>query len=118
MEFEDIVADLLSNEGYATTKGKRRKDGGVDIYAEKNMPRVGRILTVWQAKHYNISNKVGLGIIRELADTRNELDASKGIIVTSSFLTKGAIERITRDKYLLEKVDRKDLLDWIIQSRT
>src|SRR5262249_17547238 len=51
--------------------------------------------------------------IRELADTRNEFGASKAIIVTSSHLTRGALDRIERDKYVLGKVDREELQAWI-----
>ena len=70
-------------------------------------------MTIWQAKKLERGNKVGISTIRELADTRNELKASKGIIVTSSYLTRGAIERIVRDEYLLGKVDGDDLRNWI-----
>lgn len=57
--------------------------------------------------------KVGLHLIRELADSVHEFKASKGIIVTTSFLTKGALDRVERDKYTLGKVDRNDLEAWI-----
>ncbi len=69
--------------------------------------------TVWQAKKYNSSNKVGLSKIRELADSRNEFKASKAIIITSSYLTRPAQNRIDRDKYILGKVDNDDLKAWI-----
>ena len=52
-------------------------------------------------------------MIRELADTRREMKANKGIIVTSTFLTKGAIERVKRDNYELGKVEKPDLENWI-----
>lgn len=61
----------------------------------------------------SVKNKVGISVIRELADTRQEFGASKGIIVTSTYLTRGALERVERDKYILGKVDRKDLDLWI-----
>jgi hypothetical protein len=52
---------------------------------------------VWQAKKLRSGKKVGIGVIRELADTRQEMKASKGIIVTSTFLTREAIKRVKRD---------------------
>ena len=66
-----------------------------------------------QAKKKKYGNKVGIETIRELADTRNEQKASKGIIVTTTFLTNGALERVNRDQYILGKVDRNDLMKWI-----
>lgn len=68
-------------------------------------------MTVWQAKKLKTGNKVD--VIRSLADTRNEHQASKGIIVTTAFLTRSAIRRVHQDKYLPGKVDRDDLIEWI-----
>jgi hypothetical protein len=70
-------------------------------------------MSVWQAKNLKASNKVVLKAIRELADVRNESKASKDIIVTSTFLTKNALERVRSDQYLLGKVDRDDLYQWM-----
>lgn len=89
------------------------KDGGVDIVAVKDMKEAGLYKALWQAKKYKVSNKVGISVIRELADVRNELGASKGILVTSSFLTRGALDRVYRDNFMLGKVDRNDLNQWI-----
>ncbi len=89
------------------------KDGGVDIVAVKDMKEAGFYKALWQAKKYKMSNKVGISTIRELADVRNEFGANKGILVTTSFLTRGALERVHRDNYILGKVDRSDLNKWI-----
>ena len=70
-------------------------------------------MSVWQAKKLQPANKVGIEVIRELADTRNEHKASKGIIVTTTFLTKPALERVRRDQYILDKIDRDDLFEWM-----
>jgi len=104
---------LLEQDGWDIELGPGIKDGGVDILARKYDRVYGKIMTIWQAKKLERGNKVGISTIRELADTRNELKASKGIIVTSSYLTRGAIERIVRDEYLLGKVDGDDLRNWI-----
>ncbi|WP_409259110.1 restriction endonuclease [Pseudomonas saponiphila] len=60
-----------------------------------------------------MTRKVGLSTIRELADVRNEEKANKGIIVTTSFLTRDALKRVARDRYWLGKVDNNDLKVWI-----
>ncbi len=112
-EFEELVAELLQNDGYEVQLGPGRNDGGKDIIAIKELQGVGSIMSIWQAKKKKRSNKVGIEVIRELADTRNEHKASKGIIVTTAFLTSGALERVRRDQYLLGKVDRDDLMKWI-----
>jgi Restriction endonuclease len=112
-QLECIVAELLEAEGYDVELGKGSKDGGADIIAYRDIPMIGPVRTVWQSKHLKSGNKVGLSVIRELADVRNEFNATKGIIVTSSFLTGGALKRINRDKFTLGKIERPELESWI-----
>jgi len=112
-EFEKLIAMLLEKDGYVVELMKGTKDGGVDVVAVKDLGPNGYFKALWQAKKQALTNKVGISVVRELADTRQEFGASKGIIVTSSYLTSGALERINRDKYLLGKVDRDDLDVWV-----
>jgi len=111
--FEKLIASLLEKDGYEIELMQGTKDGGVDVVAVKDMGPSGQFKTLWQAKKMKSGNKVGISVVRELADTRQEFGASKGIIVTSSYMTKGALQRIDRDKYILGKVDRDDLEAWI-----
>ena len=112
-EFEELIADLLEKDGYTVTVGPGTKDGGKDITATKQLEEVGQFMSVWQAKKLMPGNKVELAVIRELADTRSQHKASKGVVVTTTYLTRGALERVQQDQYLLGKVDRDDLLRWI-----
>jgi hypothetical protein len=112
-QLEEVIAELLKTEGYEVELGRGSKDGGADIIAHMSTPTIGCLRTIWQAKHLVGGNKVGLSIIRELADVRNEMNATKGFIVTSSFLTRGALQRVNRDEYQLGKVERPELEQWI-----
>jgi restriction endonuclease Mrr len=112
-EFEELIADLLEKDGYTVTLGRGTKDGGKDITATKQLEDVGQFMSVWQVKKLTPGNKVELSVIRELADTRTQHKASKGMIVTTTYLTRGALERVQQDQYLLGKVDRDDLIQWI-----
>ena len=112
-EFEELVAELLQRDGYEVTLGHGRNDGGVDIIAVKDLGPSGLFKSVWQAKKQGPESKVELPVIRELADVRDEQKANKGMIVTTSYLTSGALKRVTRDQYVLGKVDRDDLIRWI-----
>ena len=116
-QLEEIVAELLDQDGYTVELGRGTKDGGKDIVAMKKIPGCGLIMSIWQAKKLKPGKPVGIGTIRELADTRQELKASKGIIVTTTSLTRGALTRIEQDRYLLHKVDGEDLNTWIQQTR-
>jgi restriction system protein len=112
-EFEELIADLLEKDGYTVMLGRGTRDGGKDITATKQLAEVGQFMSVWQVKKLTPGNKVELSVIRELADTRVQHKASKGVIVTTTYLTRGALERVQQDQYLLGKVDRDDLLEWI-----
>ncbi|HEX4204621.1 MAG TPA: restriction endonuclease, partial [Ktedonobacteraceae bacterium] len=84
-----------------------------DIIAIKYVHNVGLVMSVWQAKKLKASNKVDIHVIRELADTCIQHNATKGVIVTTTTLTQDALKRVEQDRYLLHKVDGNDLLTWI-----
>ncbi len=112
-EFEILISELLASDGYEIELMRGTKDGGVDVVAVKDMGETGMFKALWQAKKNRTSRKVGISTIRELADVRNEHQASKGIIVTTSFLTRDALQRVERERYLLGKVDSDDLKAWV-----
>ena len=116
-DFEKLVAELLLKEGYHVQLGRGTKDNGVDILAVTEMEGIGPVMSVWQAKKYDVKNPIGIGIIRELITTRNDLGASKAVIVTTTYLTGPAITRVQSDKYRLAKLDRDDLINWIRKAK-
>ncbi len=116
-QLEELVAEMLTQDGYHVQLGPGTKDGGVDIIAMKEDPITGFFMAVWQAKKLKAGNKVDIHVIRELADTRQQHKATKGIIVTTTSLTKGALERIEQDCYTLGKVDGNDLFSWIRKGK-
>lgn len=117
-QFEKLVAELLEADGYTVELTRGSKDGGVDVIAFKDGGPAGLFKTVWQAKKLSGSHKVGLATIRELADTTREHGASKGMIVTTTWLTRDALARVERDKYTLGKVERGELDGWIQRKLT
>lgn len=112
-DFEVLVSELLESDGYRIELMSGSKDGGVDVVACKDLGEAGLFKTLWQAKKYKTSRKIGIETIRELADVRNEHNASKAFIITSSYLTAGALARVQRDECILGKVDRDELQAWI-----
>jgi HJR/Mrr/RecB family endonuclease len=116
-QLEELVAEMLTQDGYHVQLGRGTKDGGVDIIAVKEDPITGFFMAVWQAKKLKAGNKVDIHVIRELADTRQQHNATKGIIVTTTLLTKDALDRIEQDRYILGKVDGNDLSSWIQKEK-
>jgi restriction system protein len=110
-EFEELIADLLERDGWQVELGKGSKDGGTDIFATRELDRSGLVAAVWQAKAWK--NRVGLPAVKELCETRRERGANKGVIATTSFLTRGALEKVTQERFTLGKMERPDVIQWI-----
>ncbi len=115
-DFERLVAELLERDGYSVELMQGTKDGGVDVIGHRDAGLAGTFKVLMQAKKYSLHRKVGLSLVRELADTVSEHGASKGILITTSYLTAGALDRIQLHQYKLGKVDRDDLSNLIRQS--
>jgi restriction system protein len=116
-EFENLIGHLLEKEGWIVDVTKATRDGGVDVIASKTDKEIGLIKTIWQAKKYALKNKVKLKEIRELKTVREDELATKALIVTTSHLTRDAIEYIRKDKYRLDYKDNEQLIEWIKDIR-
>jgi len=114
-QFEELIADLLDAEGWSVQLTSPIGDGGIDVLAARDDAVVGPILTVWQAKRYSKHRKVGISTIRELIAVRDEHQASKAFVVTTSSFTNGALMRIAQEHYKLGAVDGPDLAFWVRQ---
>lgn len=115
-QFEELVADLLSKMGYKVRLGPGSKDGGVDVFAEREL-EFGPELTLVQCKRNSAENKVGEPIIKQLHADVNDRKASKGLVVTTSFFTRDALKYIESSKYRLAGRDFSFLQSWIAQLR-
>jgi restriction system protein len=101
-KFEEIVADLLAQQGYTVELTPSSSDGGFDMYVAKK-DNLGSFLYLVECKRYTPPNKVGVEIVRALHGVVQQQQANAGVIVTSSFFTKGAQElqqRVPRQLHL------------------
>ncbi len=117
-DFEELIGALLEAEGWSVTVTKPSKDGGVDVVATKNDPIIGVVRAVWQAKRYGPTRRVRLSEVRELSAVVDTERATKGIIVTTSRLTKDAIDWVRRDLYRLEYKDAQKVEAWVLRTLT
>lgn len=115
-QFERLIVTLLERGGYEVRWIGGSGDGGVDILAIGDFEECGPIKVAVQVKKRHPQLKVGVSVIRELADATREFRASKGVVVTSSYLTRPALARVEENKYTLGKVDRDDLRTWICRT--
>jgi len=116
-DFENLIGILLENNGWEVEVTQGTKDGGIDVIAKKEDSILGDIKTIWQAKKYRSNNFVTLSSVRELSAVREVANATKGIMVTTSRLTKGAIEWVQRDLYRLEYKEKKQIEEWILSQK-
>lgn len=113
--FEELLAELLQADGWQVEVTPFSSDGGVDVVAVRQVPLIGTVRTVWQAKRYDPSkSKVGLSSIRELAASTRDFSATKGVVATTSMLTSGALRYVEQNQYLLGKAEHDDMMDWLL----
>ena len=115
-EFEKLIGSLLENEGWKIELTRGTKDGGIDIIAIKQSETLGFIKTIWQAKKYNNNSVVQVKDVREMSALIDDLKATKGIVVTTNRLTRGAVDWIRKDLFRIDYKDQKQLEDWILRS--
>lgn len=107
-KFEELVADMFKNQGFEVTLTPSSKDGGMDVIAvQKN--GIGTVMIIVECKRYSESNKVGVEIVRGLYGVVEEKRATRGIIATTSYFTKGAHDFQTKVPYRLGLADYRKL---------
>ncbi len=111
-KFEEMVAELLQRKGFETKITPPSKDGGRDVLAWSKTV-AGRLLFLVECKKYSPQRPVGVSVVRALYGTVEEEKASKGLIVTSSYFTKGAIQFKDKVGYRLGLADYESLVAWI-----
>jgi RNA polymerase sigma factor (sigma-70 family) len=108
--FEELVAELYDRRGFEVVLTPPTGDDGVDVYVVRH-DELGSSLTVVQCKRYAARNKIGAALVRELQGSVSALRASAGVLLTTSFFTKGARRIEEQFKYQLTLHDYFDLLE-------
>jgi restriction system protein len=110
--FENVVAELLRRLGYQVTVTPPWNDGGKDIYAAKKTS-IGSFLYLVECKRYAPDNHVGVELIRQLHGVVQAEKATAGILVTTSFFTKGALEFQGKVSYQISLQDFVGVQKWL-----
>ena len=84
-EFEHLVRQIFEEMGMQAWNTQAIKDDGVDAVAVNNNAVFGGMCII-QAKRYR--NAVGVEAIRALAGVMEDKHATKGILITTSWVTK------------------------------
>jgi HJR/Mrr/RecB family endonuclease len=111
-KFEELVASILKDMGFDVELTQATRDGGRDIIAHVRNA-VCSYLTHIECKRYAPDNKVGVGIIREVIGVHHIRNATKSIIVTTSFFSRDAIKEAEKMENQLDLKDFTDIKAWL-----
>ena len=114
-QFEELICELFDKLGYAVELTARTRDGGCDLIAFGEDQLGIKTKYVVEAKHYKPENRVGVAIVRQVSAVKQKFGAHHGVLITSSYFTKDAIEE-NRVFYGLHLTDYDNLLGWIRRS--
>ena len=98
IEFEKLVVSLLQKMGYGgeiSDSGlvtKASNDGGIDGIIKEDVLGLGRIYI--QAKRYKLDSGIGREEIQKFVGALAVAQSNKGVFITTSYYSKGAIEYV------------------------
>ena len=111
-EFEELVAELFSKQGFDVELTPETRDGGCDIIATKNIGGLPFMLLI-ECKKYAKGNPVGVSLVRSLLGVQGDRKANKAVLVTTSRFTKSARDFANRQQHLISLMDINDLMRMI-----
>lgn len=115
-EFEKLVAEVFSQQGYNVEITPATRDGGCDIIATKEISGIPYMILI-ECKKYSARHKVDVQLVRSLLGVQSDRKANKAILVTSSLFTRDAKQFAERQEHLISLVDINDLMDMIRNAR-
>jgi len=113
-KFEEFVAAVFENHGYEVQLTKSTRDGGYDIIAIGANPIDQDLRIIVECKRYRPDRPVSISIVRELwgvlTDPANQFD--RGIVATTSCLSRDAREAIRTSYWRLREMDSDALMSY------
>lgn len=91
-DFEGLIGEMLSRQGFRVEMTQFSNDGGIDLIAKLERPFVGGRYLI-QCKRYGAGNQVGVQAVREFYGVlQADRKAAKGVLITTSSFTTQALE--------------------------
>lgn len=116
-QFEELVAELLDQLGYRNIQlCSGGRDGGVDITAYLEHA-VGIERIVVQCKRYTPPKKVSEPVVKQLLTDTNLRHAARGLVVTTSVLTKPARLLVEGVRHRLSYIEGDELIKRLKEFR-
>lgn len=115
-QFEEVIADLLSDMGMEVELTPETRDGGKDILAYIKT-EIGKFLCLVEAKRHNKNRPVGVSLVRSLFGTLKDHQATSAMLVTTSRFAPPARQFQQRHEYQLSLKDYNDVVSWILKYK-
>lgn len=118
--FEQAVVDLLVKMGYGGATGRGRRIGGTNdegVDGLINQDALGLDQVYIQAKRYKEGNNVGREPIQAFVGALHGFGASRGVFLTTSAFTSGAIDYANKVQSRIILVDGAKLVELMIAYR-
>lgn len=115
-EFEEIVEQILRDDGFDTHLTQPTRDGGRDIIATKTGINGKPVVFYVECKRYAQTNKVSVDLVRALYGVQTADKVNKACLVTSSFFTRDAVAFAEDQNVMIDLVDGDALHNMIVRS--
>lgn len=117
--FEELVVVLISAMGYgdkgALSKAVGRSgDGGIDGVIHQD--KLGLDVVYLQAKRYAPNNSVGRPELQGFVGTLSGVSAHKGVFVTTSYFSSGALEYLKTIPQRVITIDGNHLVELMLEN--
>ncbi|WP_191304478.1 restriction endonuclease [Lentzea cavernae] len=108
-EFELLVAALYGQLGYKVEVTPAGRDGGRDVIARRNLAGRCEVVEIECKAH---TSAIGVQIVRALRGVVGGSGSNRGVVVTTSRFTRGAL-KIAADDHRIELVDGATLVQML-----
>jgi HJR/Mrr/RecB family endonuclease len=112
-QFEELIAELLVNNGWEVELTPETRDGGYDLFAISKPDELTGVKSsfVIECKRYSIERKVGISTVRQLLHVKDRITASNAMIITSSDFTKGVYD-YKAERYDFDTKNFESVINW------
>ena len=111
--FEELVAEIFRGFGCEIEMTKQTRDCGKDIIAIKRDEVESKYLI--ECKRPDPGGYVNVRAVRELYGVKTSEKATKGIIVTTAYLSPDAKSFIQENRWELEGKEYEDIKQWLAE---
>jgi len=111
-QFEELVAELLSKQGFDVATTASTRDGGKDIIVRCSTALGDQVYYV-ECKRYAPDRPVGVSLVRELYGVVQSERVTGGILATTSYFSSDAVTFQSRVPFQLSLRDKSDITHWL-----